>query len=153
MMTQFNRFCGLLLIVVAGSTQPAMATPSPLPPHHSVRAPNQVDWLSTACFWIDVIHYLIGGDPEKIRAQTSLQGKFGVVAEHYATSGIPATLSQSERTELVSAIDSLYSSLSNPPPEAPPINSANFRKILELMWVDLGQPLEDLFDCNPPIPV
>ncbi len=144
MKTQFTRFSVVvsLFLLPTVVTQGASVRPSADP---SVNQPasSATNWLEIILGTLDLIYRGLGGDPAKLNLETTLNGKFGVIADQYASSGIPAGLEGPERAALAASVQQAYAMLSAPPPGVV-LYADSFLKVLRLIWVDLGLPPEEL---------
>ncbi|MBX3376791.1 MAG: hypothetical protein KF678_07290 [Phycisphaeraceae bacterium] len=104
---------------------------------------SSTNWLEAFLAVLSEVHRLLGGDPAKLNLETTLNGKFGVIADQYASSGIPAGLGGPERAALAASVQQAYAMLSAPPPGVV-LYADSFLKVLRLIWVDLGLPPEEL---------
>jgi hypothetical protein len=142
--TQFTRFfvvASLVLLPVA-STKGSSIEPN-ASAQSSRTASASLDWIDLVMQFLEVLYQKLGGDPAKLREQASLPAKFGLIADQYASSGVPTGLEGPELAALAASIQQLYTLLSAPPPGLV-LHTESFRRVLRLIWIDLGLPPEEL---------
>lgn len=144
MKSQFNRFSVVVSLFLVPAWAAAMPDRTAFPPDADGQAAAASStWLDQLLGGLAELYRRMGGDPAKFNLETSLQGKFGLIADQYASLGVPTDLEAPELAALAGCIQQIYTLLSNPP-EGLPIASDSFRKVLRLIWTDLGLPPEEL---------
>lgn len=143
MKTQFTRFSVVVSLFLAPWT--VSAAPSiPVPREcEAGRADASINWIDQLLECLREVYRGLGGDPAKFNLEVTLNGKFGLIADQYAASGVPAGLEGPELEALAGSIQRAYSLLSVPPPGVV-VNSGSFLRVLHLIWNDLGLPPEQL---------
>jgi len=143
MKTQFTRFSVVVSLFLTSVTASAASTSSVPTPTEATMAEMSINWIDQLLACLGEVYRGLGGDPAKFNLEDTLNGKFGLIADQYAASGVPAGLEGPELEALAGSIQQAYSLLSAPPPGAG-VNSGSFLKVLRLIWADLGLPPEQL---------